>query len=127
MKTQVLLMTLAMTGLLSWSAHAESLADVKARMDGRLPKVTELKVAKAVGENNAGMLQALKADLADADKGVVQAENSDRLTVYDTIAKKTPGATVETVGRQRAEQIAAKSDAGIMLQKPDGTWHEKGK
>ena len=55
---------------------------------------------------------------------VVKAENRDRKSVYDAIAKKQ-GTTAEVVGKHRAAQIAAKAWAGQMLQDANGKWYKK--
>mgnify|MGYP003784754401 CR=1 FL=1 len=126
MTSRIVLFLVALCALAPVALRAEDLAAVQARMAQRLPAINKLKLDRAVGESQAGLLHVLKADLAAADKAVVQAENDDRGKVYAAIAEKT-GTGVAVVARQRAEQIAAASKPGIMLQKPDGTWYEKGK
>lgn len=103
--------------------QAQGLDELKQRMKSRLDQVETLKTAKTVGEDSNGYLQAL-ANATDADKAIVEAENADRKLVYDAIAAKT-GASTEDVGKNRAKKIAETAAPGIMLQAPDGTWHEK--
>ncbi|OPZ27847.1 MAG: hypothetical protein BWZ02_01488 [Lentisphaerae bacterium ADurb.BinA184] len=126
MKSRIVVLLVALSALGPVALRADDLAAVQARMAQRLPAINQLKLDKAVGEGREGMLHGLKADLPAKDKAVVQAENDDRGKVYAAIAEKT-GTNVAAVARQRAEQIAAASKPGIMLQKSDGTWYEKTK
>jgi uncharacterized protein YdbL (DUF1318 family) len=103
-------------------AHAQDLGAVKARMESRLGKLDELKAKGAVGENNRGLVDVRGAD-AEAP-AVVAAENSDRQAVYAAIAKRT-GSTADQVGRARAKELAARSAAGVWVQKDDGSWAKK--
>lgn len=113
-----LIVVLALCGV----SAAESIGDVKARMAKRLPAIAEMKRAQAVGEDNQGYLAILKK--GEADQAVVEAENKDRKRVYEAIAKRA-GTDVKTVGRQRAKQIAERSDPEIMLQDEQGRWQAK--
>ncbi len=98
-------------------------ADVRDRMSKRLPEVNRLKDALVVGEDNKGYL-ALKGEIGDADKKLVDEENADRKEVYEMLAKQT-NASVEVIQARRAAQIAERSKAGIWLQEPDGEWYKK--
>ena len=102
---------------------ADTLAEVKVRMEQRLPQVVALKAAGVVGENNAGLLTVLGA-ATDADTAAVVAENSDRQTVYAAIAAKT-GTTPASVGARRAKQIAESAPAGTKIQDEKGQWTTK--
>ena len=99
------------------------LSDVRERMAERLPAINKLKEALAVGEDNKGYL-AVKGDLNDADKKLVDEENADRKEVYELLAKQT-NTSVDVVQSRRAAQIAERSKPGIWLQKPDGEWYKK--
>ncbi|MBN1863399.1 MAG: YdbL family protein [Victivallales bacterium] len=98
-------------------------ADVRERMSKRLPDINRLKDALVVGEDNKGYL-ALKGDVGDADKKLVEDENADRKEAYEMLAKQTK-TSVELVQTRRAAQIAEKAKPGIWLQKPDGEWYKK--
>lgn len=102
---------------------AESAADLRRRMEQRLPAIDRLKTAETVGENNRGLLEVRGSGGADA-AAVVADENRDREAVYALIAKET-GASVESVGRARARQIAANSRPGVWVQDERGQWKKK--
>jgi uncharacterized protein YdbL (DUF1318 family) len=102
---------------------AESATDIRRRMEQRLPAIDRLKTAEAIGENNRGLIEVRAAGQADATK-VVAEENRDREAVYALIANET-GATVASVARARAKQIAANSRAGVWVQDEGGAWKKK--
>lgn len=102
---------------------AESAADLRRRMEQRLPAIDRLKTAEAVGENNRGLLEVRGSGGTDAS-AIVAEENRDREAVYALIAKET-GASVESVGRARARQIAANSRPGVWVQDERGQWKKK--
>ena len=99
-----------------------SAESIKQRMIKRLPVIKDLKARGIVGENNLGFLEFLGDQKEKAD--VVKAENRDRKSVYDNIAKKQ-GTTADVVGKHRAAQIAGKARAGQMLQDANGKWYKK--
>jgi uncharacterized protein YdbL (DUF1318 family) len=105
------------------SFAADSGADIRRRMEQRLPAIDRLKTAEAVGENNRGFLEVRGSGGADAG-AVVSEENRDREAVYALIAKQT-GATSDSVGRARAKQIAANSRGGVWVQDEGGAWKKK--
>ncbi len=87
-----------------------------------MPTIINLKERGIVGENNLGFLEFVGNQKEKAD--VVNAENMDRKSVYEEIAKKQ-GTTVEVVGRHRAAQIAEKAQPGVLLQDANGKWYKK--
>jgi hypothetical protein len=91
-------------------------------MKKRLPVIVELKNKGIVGENNKGYLEFIGNQKAKAD--VVAAENKDRRTVYEAIAKQQ-GTTAELVGKRRALQIANKANKGEWVQDAGGQWQQK--
>ena len=117
-----LLFTVMLSGSLALNA-AEDLGAVKARMEQRIAPLNALKARGVVGENNQGFVEA-RGNASGADQNVIAAENADRRTVYAAIAAQT-GATPATVGRQRAQQIAAIALSGHWIQDPNGTWRQK--
>jgi uncharacterized protein len=119
LRTILMLAALVVTAAV---APAQDLGAVRARMAERLPQIDSMKAAGAIGEDNQGFVAVREA--RDNAGALVSAENADRRVVYDSIAKQT-GAPAETVGRQRAQQIAAQSAAGVWLQRPDGNWYRK--
>ncbi len=106
--------------LLTVSAFAESAADIRRRMEQRLPQIDARKAQEIVGENNRGLLEERKAGAGS----VVSDENRDRAAVYAFIARET-GASADSVGRARAKQIASNSRSGVWVQDEAGAWKKK--
>ena len=96
--------------------------DIKDRMRDRLPDIVALKKAGVVGENNRGYLEIRNP--STNQKGLVDAENQDRQSIYNAIAKKQK-TTAELVGQRRALQIAEKADPGTWIQDAQGRWRQK--
>ncbi len=109
--------------LITVTAFAESPADLRRRMEQRLPQIDALKAEEVIGENNRGFLEERKSGNATAG-GVISDENHDREAVYGLIAKQT-GATADSVGRARAKQIAGSSRSGVWVQDESGRWIKK--
>ncbi|MBL9215978.1 MAG: DUF1318 domain-containing protein [Opitutaceae bacterium] len=118
-----LLTLFAAACLLAAPAFAQNAADLRRRMEQRLPQIDALKAQEVLGENNRGLLEERKAGSAEAGR-VIADENRDREAVYALIAKDT-GASVEAVARARARQIAANSRPGVWLQDDGGRWYRK--
>lgn len=110
-------------GLGTAVVHAADIGAVKARMAERLSSVDSLKERKLVGENNRGFLEA-RGSLTPSEEQVVSSENADRREVYGAIAAST-GASIDQVGRQRAQMIASSSKRGVWVQAPNGEWAQK--
>lgn len=96
-----------------------------ASRSARYEQLQNLKSQGVAGENNRGYVEVLQAG-AGAE-GLVQAENSDRKTIYHTIAEQNGlGATglgvVETIF---SEVQREKARAGDPLQQPTGEWVRK--
>jgi uncharacterized protein YdbL (DUF1318 family) len=102
--------------------------DVKAALEARKGRFSELKALKAkglVGESNRGYVEAISGG-ADV-KALVNAENKDRKAVYQAIVEQNELgdgvlATVEGVfaGVQRDKAVA-----GEKIQEPSGNWVTK--
>jgi uncharacterized protein YdbL (DUF1318 family) len=97
--------------------------DIKARMQERLPTIVQMKADNIIGENNQGFIEFIPGAAAKM-QDVVSAENRDRQTVYEAIAKQQ-GTTAELVGQRRAIQIAEKAGSGEWLQDAAGKWYRK--
>ncbi len=110
----------ALLSLLAGSAFADSAADIRRRMEQRLPQIDAFKAREILGENNRGLLEERQA----GSDTLAAEENRDRETVYALIARET-GATPDSVGRARARQIAANSKAGVWVQDESGAWRKK--
>ncbi len=117
--TKMIIVLLVGFFVLGVSAFAE---DIKARMKNRLPDIKKLKSQGVVGDDNAGFLQFVGNQKVSAD--VVAAENKDRQTVYQAIAKQQ-GTTAELVGKRRALQIAKRAAPGEWVQDAGGNWIQK--
>lgn len=114
-----------------WAASydiKEMTPEVKASLDARRARYEQLAAMKAqgkIGENNHGYLDAL--DSGDGVKDVVDAENTDRKSIYKTIVEQNglPAdalATVETVFAQVQRDKAASGDS---IQDESGSWIKK--
>jgi uncharacterized protein YdbL (DUF1318 family) len=119
MNTRFLIVCLALCAL-TVNALAENAAEIRRRMEARLPDIDRLKTQQIIGETNRGLLQVVQNGNREAD-GVVSAENADRQVVYAEIAQKT-GSTSEAVGHQRAKKLAENSRAGVWVQNEAGQW-----
>jgi uncharacterized protein len=114
-----LLVCAALFGAASF-VQAQSLGDIRARMEKRVSQVDALKSKGVLGENNRGFLEVRSGD----DGGVAAAENADRTAVYAALAQKT-GASAAAVGQARAKQIYGASAKGVWVQAPGGEWLKK--
>src|SRR5687768_9064327 len=97
--------------------RAEDMNAIKARMDQRIGAVDVAKDRGAAGENNRGFLEA-RGGATAADQKVIADENADRRAVYAAIASQT-GTDADSVGKARAQRIAANSKRGVWIQGPD--------
>ncbi len=111
--------TLALGGVV---VHAQDPA-IKARMEQRLGAIDAMKDRGVVGENNRGFLE-VRGNASGQDQQLISDENSDRRAVYAAIAAKT-GATADSVGRQRAQQLAGLARPGHWIQEQNGQWRQK--
>ena len=98
-------------------------ADIKARMQQRLPDIAQMKADSVIGENNSGYLEFVPG-AAVRDAGIVQEENSDRQAVYSAIAKQQK-TSAELVGQRRAIQILKNAKPGEWIQDKSGNWARK--
>jgi hypothetical protein len=105
------------------SVRAEDLGAIKTRMKGRHDSVISLKDRGVAGENNRGFLE-VRGSASAADQQVISDENSDRRSVYAALAQQT-GATADSVGRQRAQQLASLAKRGYWIQEQNGEWKQK--
>ena len=125
MKHKILLLCISVFIIMGFIGNASAFAgakEIKQRMTDRLPQIMELKKQGAIGENNKGFLEVLGQQKPGKD--VIEPENTDRLAVYEAIAKQS-GSTADAVGARRALQIANTADAGDWLQDANGKWYQK--
>jgi len=95
---------------------------LKEKMKARQPKIIALKAKGLIGENNLGYLEYISEK--KPRKELIKADNQDRQTVYNAIAKQQ-NTTTENVGRRRAAQIAERAPVGTWLQNTQGEWYRK--
>mgnify|MGYP000010222095 CR=1 FL=1 len=117
-----ILTLLAIIGLFTTTALADSPAEIKGRMAQRLSAIDELKAKQIIGENNRGFVEVRQA--APGADSAVSDENRDREAVYTLIANKEDS-TADKVGHARAKQIAEGSRSGVWLQDEAGKWYKK--
>jgi uncharacterized protein YdbL (DUF1318 family) len=94
----------------------------KERMLSRLPVINQMKAEGIVGENNKGYLRFLGNQRVNED--VINAENTDRRTVYMNIAQNN-GVSLEVVEKRRVLQISDRAQSGTWLQRDNGSWYRK--
>jgi uncharacterized protein YdbL (DUF1318 family) len=118
-------LTFLITLLLSTSlvALAADLGQVKAAMQQRQPLIETLWAEGKIGENNQGLIEA-RGGLSEQQQELVRAENADRITVYQAIARSTQS-TPKLVGVQRALQISQRAANGLWIQDAAGKWYQK--
>jgi len=104
--------------------QANNAETIKQNMIKRLPRIQELKKDGLIGENQQGYLEAVQSSLPAADKELIEAENADRKSVYEAIARQQ-GTTAELVGKLRAKKIFEQAKSGEFLKQEDGTWKKK--
>jgi len=103
-------------------SFAQDANELKTRMKERIPVIQALKSKGIIGENNLGYLQFVSS--VKEQEGLVNSENTDRKAVYTAIANQQ-GASVDLVGKRRANQIAQNAGAGEWLQDNAGKWYQK--
>jgi hypothetical protein len=104
--------------------------------NGRLSEINKLLSKRIVGEGNNGLLVP-RGSVSGSDSDLINAENADRKTIVDVMAKKiteinklepTPQ-NVDKFKPLAAEQFAAvrreEVPAGSLIQMPDGQWRAK--
>ena len=91
----------------------------------RYEELQQLKRSKSVGENNRGYVDA--RDSSQAAASLVESENADRRTIYQTIAEQNHlgAAGLTTLESVFSEVQRGKARSGDLLQFPSGEWTEK--
>lgn len=122
-----MLLTVVMLGAsLAWAGYSikSMTPEVKEALEGRKERFAELRALKtsgAIGENNRGYVEALKAE--GNVKTVVAQENRDRRVIYQTIAQQNglEGA-LSTIESAFAQVQADKAESGDRIQQSNGAW-----
>ncbi len=117
-----LIVALSFLFLLVVNVEAQNMQEIKGRMLSRKPSLDALKDKGIVGEGVDGYVH-VRSNSGDA-QNVVNAENADRRTVNEIIAKKE-GAPVEKVSRTVAVKLIEGSKPGHWIRKADGSWYQK--
>lgn len=114
------------------AASADLPLDAQTRRRNRMGEVQKLKNSRTVGENHLGLLvirDMPPGEYGDYTKETVDAENNDRTTIMQQIAKKA-NVPLAQVQEQEATLAAKRAFSGEWIEqaKPDGTyeWVQKG-
>jgi uncharacterized protein YdbL (DUF1318 family) len=118
-----LILLSVVVGVGSVAVAADDPNAARARMEQRLGAVDALKDRGAAGENNRGFLE-VRGSASAEDQKTIADENADRRTAYAYIASQT-GTDPDSVGRRRAQQLAAASKPGVWIQDGSGQWRQK--
>jgi uncharacterized protein YdbL (DUF1318 family) len=118
----------AAAALLVWAAQttAQGLDTLKESFKARYPAVQELKKAGKVGETMAGLLEATKPEFAGdaAVKRVVDEENRDRQSLYNSLAQQEK-TTSDKIAERNAARNFQKALPGELLKDAAGKWQAK--
>ena len=98
------------------------------RRRDRLDRIIQLQKSGIVGENRYGLLEILK-DIDEVDKTLVEDENTDRMIIYRTLAKKN-SVSVEEIQKLYAKNNQEKAPSGTPIEVLDAisgeyTWKIK--
>lgn len=130
----IFLITMLVLGLNVSQARAEGKYQIKqmtpevsAALESRKSRyesLRELKSSGIIGENNKGYVEVLNDN--GSAQSIVDAENKDRKTIYETIAKQNglEGA-LATIEKVFAQVQRDKASAGDKIQQEDGSWTTK--
>jgi len=88
------------------------------RRRDRRDALVALEAKGAIGENKSGLLIVKQAGDPTAAE-IVNAENSDRMIIYQGLAKKN-GSSVEDVEKLYAKRLQADAPAGTPIETADG-------
>jgi uncharacterized protein YdbL (DUF1318 family) len=105
------------------AASAEDMRDARERIIERLPEMENLWNRGLTGENNEGYVAA-RSSLNSEQIRWIQAENRDRMILYNYVAQDT-GSDLFRVSRERAIQVAKMAKSGLWIQKDSGDWARK--
>lgn len=93
MKTRLCTLFAALC-LLTVTAFAETAADIRHRMEQRLPQIDAFKAREILGENNRGLLEERKP----GSGSVVSDENRDREAVYALMPRRPAPPPIRSPG-----------------------------
>ena len=114
------------------SAASDLPVDVQVRRKNRMGEIQVLKNSRTIGENHLGLLEIREVapgEYGDYTRQTVDAENKDRMTVMENVAKKE-NLPLAKVQEQRADLAFKQAFNGEWIEQtqPDGTfkWTQKG-
>jgi uncharacterized protein YdbL (DUF1318 family) len=118
----------SMLGFFIAMAYAEDLSpevqQAAYRRKDRRDQLSSLEAQGIVGENKSGLVVVRNPAAADAPvQDLVNAENSDRMIIYQSVAKKN-GSSVEEVQKLYAKRLQADAPSGTPIESADG-WAQK--
>lgn len=96
-------------------------AALKTRFEQRRARLLELKNQGSIGETFKGYVDFVKQPV---EQELVQAENADRQTLYEMIAKEQ-NLTVAEVEKRGAKRHFDRAESGHWLKYPSGQWKQK--
>ncbi|MCR4336807.1 MAG: YdbL family protein [Candidatus Omnitrophica bacterium] len=110
------------------SAYAQDLSpeveEAALRRKDRRSELVALEVKGIVGENQSGLVVVRISDQADqAVQDLIQAENNDRITIYQAVAKKN-GSPIEDVKKLYAKRLQEDAPSGTPIEDSSG-WRIK--
>ncbi len=127
-KKTILVVTFILPLLLLWAGAAVS-QDRDAVVDSmkqRYPALLEAKNNGLVGEAWTGLVDVVKPDAPARVKSFVNAENNDRRTLFQIIAKETGTPITEVAVQNRIRQYRLAGD-NHFVQDKNRNWVKKGR
>ncbi len=94
--------------------------EVEAAIEGRKarrPQLISLEAKGVIGENRSGLVEVRMSDPAAQE--LMQAENDDRMVIYNAIARKN-GSTLEDVQKLYAQRLQGDAVAGTPIEEDIG-------
>jgi len=111
------------------SAHGQSRPELKERFKQRDPAISQLKSDGKIGETWEGFVDVVSKDkpLSEAEKKLMDEENSDRRKLYESIASKSDiRETATEVGINNGMRNFASAKADEYLKVRTGPWVMRG-
>jgi uncharacterized protein YdbL (DUF1318 family) len=94
------------------------------RRKERLSQVSSLESQGVIGENKNALVELRNPEVADASvTELISAENSDRMVIYQAVAKKN-GTSMAEVQKLYAKRLQSSAPAGSQIEEADG-WKVK--
>lgn len=91
----------------------------------RYAQLTTLESKGVIGENKNGLVEVRNSSAADSSvKQLVSAENSDRMVIYQSVAKKN-NTSVAEVQKLYAKRLQDDAPSGTPIETQAGSWQVK--